>query len=66
MPIAELRRELLCHRAQAEVVGESQCPLHMDGVRVESERRGERWVVRLVTAGKAVEALRERVRRLLR
>lgn len=64
--IAELRRELLCHRAQGAVAGETRCPLHVEGVRVESERRGERWVFRLVTGHAAVAELRERVRRLLR
>lgn len=63
--VVELRREMLCHIAFGRVATETHCPLHVEGVRVESERRGTTWVFRL-TASKAVDELRARVRRLLR
>lgn len=62
----ELRRELLCHMAYGRTTTETRCPLHVEGLEVRSEHRGDRLVLGLRTTGKAVEELRARLKAVLR
>jgi hypothetical protein len=63
---AALRMQLLCHIAQGSALGETRCPLHVAGVRVQSGERKGRTVLRIVTdRPREVDELRRRVREII-
>lgn len=65
---ASLQRRLLCHIAFGKVHGkESSCPLHVERITVNTQRRGDRVILRMIT-GKAelISELRERVKQIVR